>query len=161
MTGQEGKTIAPQEQVVIDIIRTSELLSRVGNACVFNNGLSQAKFNILIILKYYGVGVSQKDILGRMVSTKGNLSTHIKSLAADGYIRRKTSKADKRHDTISLTPKGDRVLKSIEPQYISHVNELTRGQSNASAEHVIEILENIQNECRTMLNPANETEKQS
>ena len=154
----DGRAIPGGERVVLEVIRTAELLARVGQGCVFNQSLSQSKFNILLILKYYGDGgMAQKDILARMVSTKGNLSTHIKSLAADGYVRKGTSTVDRRHDVLSLTRKGARAIEQMEPEYMRHIQSLTSGLSTKGAARVNRELEALQERCRQLLNETDST----
>lgn len=152
MSGLDGRYIGAGEQAVIEVIRSAELLSRLGSQCVFDEELSQARFNILIILKYYGgEGISQKQILDRMVSTKGNLSMHIKRLAADGHVEKQRSSHDRRHDIISLTKKGESVLRSKEPEYMRHMEILTAGISRGNAEKVTKLLQELQDQCKAML----------
>ena len=119
---------------------------------MFDKELSQARFNILLILKYYGNdGLCQKDILARMVSTKGNLSIHIKNLVAQGYVCKNRSESDRRQDTVRLTAEGERVLKRVEPEYMRHIDMLTRGQSAADAGKLTELLEGRQDTCLELL----------
>lgn len=160
MTDHGGRDIGAGERAVLEIVKASELFARVGTTCVFDKGLSQARFNILIILKYYGHGgISQKQMLERMVSTKGNLSMHVKNLAAEGYIRKKTSKSDGRQDTITLTAKGARALSRMEPEYMRHVEQLTGDLSRDSAEHMVSLLQSLQAKCRAILGAAEDGEE--
>ena len=103
--------IAIGEKAVLDILRVADMLIRIGNSKVFRKTLTQAQFNILMVLKRHGQqGMSQKDILGNLVSTKGNISIHIGNLEKKGFIRRKTSKQDARRHVITLTAKGKGIL---------------------------------------------------
>lgn len=152
MTVSTGRTIDPGEQAILEIIKTAELFTRVGNTRVFDRELSQAKFNILLILKYEGSdGMSQKEILERMISTKGNLSIHISNLEKDGYIRRQASKEDMRHDVIKLTAKGGRALDGIEPEYERHVRTMVEGLSSEKAMGLVMQLKTLQEKCRELL----------
>ncbi|MDP6525020.1 MAG: MarR family transcriptional regulator [Kiritimatiellia bacterium] len=152
MIESNGRTIEAGEHAILEIIKTAELFTRVGNACVFDRELSQARFNILIILKYEGDGgMSQKEILERMISTKGNLSIHIRNLEEGGYIKRQASKEDMRHDVITLTGKGERALKGIEPEYERHIRAVAGDLSDDKAGHLTEMLKDLQEKCRELL----------
>ena len=154
MSDQKSRYIGKHEKLVLDIIRTAELFTRVGSTCVFDKQLTQARFNILLILKYFCDGdVSQKEILSRMVSTKSNLSTHIKKLAAHGYIKKVSSIDDRRHDKISLTDKGDDAVLRLEPEYEQHVAFLTNDLTEDELEITAKTLDKIQTKCYQIFNP--------
>jgi len=153
MTASTARSIDSGEQAILEIIKTAELLTRVGNTCVFDREISQARFNILIILKYEGEdGISQNEILQRMVSTKGNLSIHIANLERCGYIRRQASKEDMRRNVVRLTAKGRRVLDKLEPGYEGHIRAISEDLPANRAESLTEMLRTLQERCRNLLN---------
>ena len=95
------------EATVMQILRVADLLTRIGDAKVFGKELTQAQFNLLMVLKRHdGVGVSQKDILANLVSTKGNVSIHVTNLTRMGYIRKRVAVDDGRRHELTLTAKG-------------------------------------------------------
>lgn len=140
------------ETVVIYILRVAEKLIRLGDTKVFNKTLGQAQFNILMILKRHGkFGMSQKDILENLVSTKGNVSIHISNLLKKGYIRSKASQTDKRMHVIKLTAKGRSILKNIEPEYIKELRKLTDDLPRQQYEAAITLLDKLGERCTESL----------
>ncbi len=140
------------EITVIQILKVADLLLRIGDAHVFTGDLSQAQFNILMILKRYGKdGMSQKDILSRRVSTKGNLSIHITNLLKKSYITRRISKTDNRLHEIRLAAKGRRLLEKLEPKYFKKIRELTDELSEGAAAKTLLLLTHLQAKCGELL----------
>lgn len=144
------------ELLVLQILRVADLLTRIGDSRVFGKELTQAQFNVLIVLERCGSqGISQKDILEKLVSTKGNVSIHIANLSAMGYIRRKISRSDSRVNEITLTAKGRRVLSDLEPRYLQHLKEITAGIVPDQAAAALEFLKQFQDRCKLTLSNSN------
>jgi DNA-binding MarR family transcriptional regulator len=144
------------EATVLLILRIADLLTRIGDSKVFGKELTQAQFNILMILKRHGQnGMSQKEILEYLVSTKGNVSIHITNLARMGHIRKKTSRIDGRMSVVSLTAKGKRILGKLEPEYIRHLREITDDLPHEQAESTIALLNALMGRCEHALGSSN------
>ena len=110
-SGGGGADAGIRERVLLRILKVADMLTRIGDMSVFGAKLTQPQFNILMVLRRLDRnGVSQKEILGHLVSTKGNVSIHIANLVRKGFVRKKTSKTDARANVITLTAKGRRVL---------------------------------------------------
>jgi len=140
------------EATVLQILRVADLLTRIGDSKVFGKELTQAQFNVLMVLRRHGdKAMSQKDILAKLVSTKGNVSIHVTNLSRMGYIRKKTSKADSRVNEIRLTAKGRRILAGLEPTYVQHLREITDDLPRKQVEVAMALLEQLQEKCRATL----------
>jgi DNA-binding MarR family transcriptional regulator len=148
----EQSAVDVGESAVIHILKVADLLTRIGDSKVFGKELTQPQFNVLMVLKRHGNGgISQKYILEKLVSTKGNVSIHITNLANMGYIRRKTSKADSRMNEITLTAKGKRILADLEPKYVQHLTRITADLLPEQADLTLELLKNLQKKCEVAL----------
>ena len=142
------------EAMVLQILKVADLLTRIGDSKVFGKDLTQAQFNVLMVLKRHdGRAVSQKDILENLVSTKGNVSIHVTNLTRMGYIRKKTSPLDARMQEIRLTAKGRRILSELEPRYEEHLQAITRNLASTQVEGVMALLGQLQDRCLSDLNP--------
>jgi DNA-binding MarR family transcriptional regulator len=140
------------ESMVLQILKVADLLTRIGDAKVFGKELTQAQFNVLMVLKRHDdVGVSQKDILANLVSTKGNVSIHITNLTRMGYIRKRTSREDARMHVLRLTAKGYRVLAELEPRYERHLQAITGDLSPKPLAVSMALLDEFQARCRATL----------
>ncbi len=149
------------EATVVQILRVGDLLTRIGDSKVFGKDLTQAQFNILMILKRHGEEeMSQKDILANCVSTKGNVSIHMTNLTHMGYVRRKTSKVDSRINVITLTAKGRRILAELEPKYVQHLKKITDDLPFKQAETAIKILDRLRGKCEDSLSVADDIAEQ-
>jgi DNA-binding MarR family transcriptional regulator len=143
------------EATVLIILRIADLLTRIGDSKVFGKVLTQAQFNILMILKRHGQsGMSQKAILEHLVSTKGNVSIHITNLARMGHIRKKTSRLDGRMNVVRLTAKGKRMLGALEPKYLRHLKEITDQLPSKQTEAAMEVLNYLHDKCTMTLSGA-------
>ena len=140
------------EATVLQVLRAADLLVRLGDARVFGKGLTQAQFNVLMVLKRYGrPALSQKEMQKRLVSTKGNISIHVANLSAAGYVRKQVSEDDSRVHRITLTAKGRRALARLEPEYMSQIHTVTDGLPARQLEAVRELLATIQERCHGAL----------
>ena len=137
------------EAAVLQILRVADLLTRIGDTQVFGKALTQAQFNVLMVLRRHGHGggISQTDILEKLVSSKGNVSIHITNLSRMGYVRRKTSKRDSRMNVITLTAAGRRILEDLEPKYAAHLKEITGDLSDKDVETALAVLSHLQERC--------------
>ncbi len=143
------------EETVLQILRVADLLTRIGNSKVFGKELTQAQFNVLMVLKRSGTdGITQRDILENLVSTKGNVSIHITNLNRMGYIRKKTSSADSRMNIINLTAKGKRILEELEPRYTQHLKKITHELVPEKAEITLQVLDYFHGKCSEALKAA-------
>lgn len=136
------------EATLLKILRVADLLIRIGDTKVFGKDLTQAQFNILMILKRIGGReVSQKEIVEKIVSTKGNVSIHIANLVRQGYIRKKVSNRDSRMNSIILTAKGKQALERLEPLYLYHIKQITEGLPHKQTQQALDILEHLHQQC--------------
>jgi|GEM_PF-6113189 len=114
-----------QEEALLSLLKTTEMVLQHARRTLFTDQLSQAQFNILMILSHEPVkGISQKEISKRLITTKGNTSQHIARLEDVGFLKRKYSNKDRRYNTITISAKGKRVLDAVEPHYREQISEI-------------------------------------
>ncbi len=141
------------EATILNILRAADLMTRIGDSKVFGRELTQAQFNILMILKRHGQnGMSQKEIAAYLVTTKGNISIHTGNLARTGYIRRRVCRSDGRMHRITLTEKGAKILARLEPAYLEHVRKVTDGLPRKQAESTVRFIARLVERCSSILN---------
>lgn len=76
-------------------------------------GLSQAKWLTLLHLSRCPQGIIQKDLAGRIGIESPTLVRLLDRLEADGWVKRKASKLDRRSKAVYLTPKAQPTLRKI------------------------------------------------
>lgn len=149
---KEGTFADPGEEALLGVLRTSEILSRIGDRTVARGDVSQSQFNILKILNLSnGEGMSQKEILAKLISTKGNLSIHIANLAERGMVSRKTSDDDGRRHVIRLTAKGRRALETTETYYKERIAEISRNMTAEEFRSLIKLMDKLRERCSDIL----------
>jgi len=134
------------ELALLSLFRTNELLLNSGSN-IFDKTLTQSQFNILLILKNEPKGMFQKDIIERTVSSKGNISLHMKKLLKLGYIEKSKDVVDRRHDCIKLNDTGAEKLKPYEQKYRQLMESIFSKISNDRLTVLQEILEEIRISC--------------
>lgn len=76
-------------------------------------GLSQAKWLTLWHLHRCPEGIIQKDLAGRIGIEGPTLVRLLDRLESDGWVRRKTTKLDRRSKAVYLTPKAQPTIRKI------------------------------------------------
>jgi DNA-binding MarR family transcriptional regulator len=140
----------PLEEAVLNLLHTSDMLLKCGNKRLFTDVLTQAQFNILMILSHEQEGICQRDLAQRVVVTKGNVSQHVANLEVMGLLRRRVSVDDHRYRVVTLTAKGRRQLNRLEPQYRRLVRDLFSELSAADMKSLTRILGKVRGCIRRM-----------
>ena len=140
----DGVIETDEEEAVLGLLRTTEMLLQHARRTLFCDGLSQAQFNILMILHHESApGISQKAIGKRLVTSKGNTSQHIAHLEAMGLIKRRAAAEDRRRNIITLSAKGRRVVTKVEPEYRAQIAEVFRALSKGELASLIHSVDKL------------------
>lgn len=73
--------------------------------------------------------------------TKNTISSHLRSLEAQGYITRALHEKDRRQFQIQLSEQGRELIRATTPQYIGDLNRLT---ANLTGEEIAQLLALLQ-----------------
>lgn len=99
----------------LNVLYTANFLYNRISAFLKPQRLSHEQFNVLRILRgSHPKSLCQKDILGRMIAPKSNLTLIIKKLQDKHWVLVKASKTDKRAYQISITKEGLNKLKTLD-----------------------------------------------
>lgn len=90
-----------------------------------------------------GEKIYQKDIEKKFTIRRSTATELLKSLEAEGYIVRKTSKEDARLKEISLTKKANEGINSLQSSLISYISVLKTGITKEEIETLLKILQKI------------------
>ncbi len=113
-------------------------------------GLSQAKWLVLYALSVGSEGGSQKDLAERIGIEGPTLVGLLDRLAADGWIERRESTADRRIKTVHLLPKADQALSQIHAVAVALRHELLADVSAKDLEICMTTLEKIKHKLETL-----------
>ena len=91
-------------------------------------GCSVSRFQIMFYLYFEG-SMQAIEIAKRLVVTRGNISTFLKRMVADGLIKPSVQKGSKRPEFF-LTKKGTTFFEKILPAHIERVQKYTPSLNN-------------------------------
>jgi len=112
-------------EALLGIVRTASAIQKLSDRFFSEFGITDAQFNILMLLKYNGgKKVSQQDLSDRLVVNKSNIVGLVDRLEKAGLVTRKTAARDRRSNHIIFTPKGKKLMHSIEQQYFARIDQV-------------------------------------
>lgn len=116
---------AIEEEVYLNLLRTTERLSRPFAALFREHGLSEPKYNALRILRGHGAGGAPIQRIGaEMVASHPDITRLIDRLEADGLVERTRDDADRRRVLVRLTGEGRRRIDALDaPLAALHRNQ--------------------------------------
>jgi MarR family 2-MHQ and catechol resistance regulon transcriptional repressor len=130
-----------RHEALIGMWWTATLLRRASRRTFKELGMTEARFNLLRILKYTELPVTQNEIGKKMLVDKANVTSLVDGLEREELVRRKKDPSDRRRYHIELTSDGlvaiDRVdlvytskigsiMKSFTGKEVGEINRLTR-----------------------------------
>jgi DNA-binding MarR family transcriptional regulator len=108
------KFVNEKQKAVLSVLFTASWLSGKFACVIRPFGLSEPQYNILRILNgSYPNSLSVLDIKTRMIDRMSNVSRLVEKLKAKGLVERKLHLEDRRRVEVSITQKGQLVLKEI------------------------------------------------
>ncbi|MBU2711804.1 MarR family winged helix-turn-helix transcriptional regulator [Zooshikella harenae] len=115
-------------EAALTMLRQASLLIRKLDAYFAEQGLSQTRFLILIVLdREPDLGqFTMKDIVSRLDVSKVVITNTLKALEKEGLVEVKDCIEDRRAKKIEITKKGCSKLKSILPGYYRLINNEMR-----------------------------------
>jgi len=95
------------------------------------HGLSIPQFDVLATL-WHGEGITQQELAGRLLVTKGNVVGLIDRVGAAGWVERRPDPEDRRANRLYLTDAGRRLVAEASPSQAAHARKvfgsLTEGE---------------------------------
>lgn len=105
----------PSAEVFHGIFCVYSLLERKMDEYFKPYDLTPVKFNALMVIKQLdqGEGISQNDIGHHLIVTPSNITRLLDRLSKDEYIKRTSSRTDRRINLVKITPKGEAVIGKV------------------------------------------------
>jgi len=104
-----------QVNMVLDIFRISNLLSRMGGELTTTVGLTSIQQWMLLSSISKQEKVAIKELRGDTLVTKQNVSSMVDRLKQAGYVSTSADPTDRRITRVSLTAEGKQVIRELEP----------------------------------------------
>ena len=105
----------------VKLMRAAESVSADVHKEIGEAGLSISQFGILEALFHLGP-MSQKDIGAKILKSAGNITMVIDNLEKRKLVARIRGETDRRSYQVSLTDKGEHLIKSIFPLHSRRIN---------------------------------------
>ncbi len=126
--------------VSVRAVRVADLLLRIGKIKFEGRfGVKLTELRILIILGAYQP-ISVNEISRRSHIDKAWISRSLTGLLRRKLIKKTAHPADSRASSLSLTKKGEELLRQIAPVAENYQRQLLRGQRRSDVERVLDLL---------------------
>lgn len=132
----KGGITSPGHETLLNIIRTANCIDKYSNLFFAKFGITDAQFNIMIIIEVEGKSLTQVEISERMISSRSNVTGLLDKLEKKRLVCRKKSSHDRRVFLVELTEQGRRLVKEIEPRYALVVSEIMESLSDKDSKAV-------------------------
>ena len=122
---QSRRRTLPEEVVFLDLLRTTDLLSRGLALLLKSEDLSATQYNVLRILRGSPAGLPCGEIASRMITRDPDVTRLLDRLEKRGLISRCRETQDRRTVMARITPEGLKLLASLdEPVRNAHRAQL-------------------------------------
>lgn len=132
-----------RHEALLNIVRTASFIGKISNTFFSKHRLTEAQYNVLIVLKLEGQALTQMEIGERLVTSRANMTSLIDKLEKKQYVRREEVESDRRIYKINLTEKGKHVLERAEKAYVGKVEEIMSCISEAECKTINRSLEKL------------------
>ena len=130
-----------EEATYLEIMRTSDLLSRPLSGLLKDTDLSATQYNVLRILRGAAGPLPCGEIANRMITRDPDVTRLLDRLEAQGLVTRERDEADRRTVLARITPEGLRLLARLdEPIQEAHRRQL----GHLGRERLLELTELLQ-----------------
>ena len=141
---------AARHEALLNILRTANSIDKKAQKFFGRFGLTQAQYNVLVVLNLEGNNLTQVQIGDRLVVTRANITSILDKLEKKGYVRRQSNKSDRRIFQIKLTSAGRKIIEDIEPVYVEEVNRCMKGLTDNQCEQLTRSLEKVRDHGEDM-----------
>jgi DNA-binding MarR family transcriptional regulator len=126
--------------VSVRVVRVADLILRIGKITFSDRfGVKTTDLRILIILGAHQP-ISVNEVSRRTHIDKAWISRSLKGLLRRKLIKKTAHPADSRASSLSLTKKGEALLRQIAPVAEEYQRQLLQGQRRNEVEHVLDLL---------------------
>src|SRR5437763_16041038 len=119
------RAACPQEAAFLDLLRTTDMLSRGLIQVLKTEDLSATQYNVLRILRGAPEGLACGEIASRMITRDPDVPELLDRLAKRGLISRRRETKDRRTVMARITPAGLKLLSRLDgPVRAAHRKQL-------------------------------------
>ena len=138
------------EETMLNIVHTGNLLVKEACRVLESFGLTDAQFNVLMILRYNAPdGRINQTKLGRMMLVnRSNITGLVDRMEKAGLVRRIPDPQDRRINQLEMTEQGGRIQEQAHRAYFSRIEEIMVGLTNDRQKSLSEMLERVRTGLR-------------
>ncbi len=131
-------------EALMNIAVTGDLLEKEANRVLAPFGITEAQFNVLMLLVYQSEGDMTQTRIGEMLLVnRSNVTGLIDRMEKAGWVRRTSIEVDRRVKFIEITPEGKALLGKAHQAYYARVEEIMSDLSGADWTCLSELTERI------------------
>jgi DNA-binding MarR family transcriptional regulator len=125
-SGKSGRRVgSPEEAAFLDLLRTTDMLSRGLVGVLKSEDVSPTQYNVLRILRGASDGLPCGEIANRMITRDPDVTRLLDRLEKRGLISRGRETRDRRMVLARITPEGLKLLARLdEPVQAAHRKQL-------------------------------------
>ncbi|MBN2289343.1 MAG: MarR family transcriptional regulator [Candidatus Glassbacteria bacterium] len=140
----------PVEETMLNIVHTGSLLVKEGYRVLRPFGLTDAQFNVLMLLRYNSVdGRINQTSLGRMMLVnRSNVTGLVDRMEKAGLVRRVPDPQDRRVNCVELTAAGLEAVSEAHAAYFDRLSHIMSTLSAAEREKLIVMLEKVRSRLK-------------
>jgi DNA-binding MarR family transcriptional regulator len=141
---------SPQQEALLNLIRTSDQLQRRLQLALRPWGITLTQYNVLRILRGAGdgSGLPCSEIGARMVTAEPDITRLLNRLAARRLIERRRDREDRRVVRTAITGRGLELLGELQPVVDQYRHGLFEGMSAREVAALTALLEKARGRCR-------------
>lgn len=137
---------SPEEEALLNLLRTADLLQRCVQLRVRNWGITSTQYNVLRILRgSRPQGLTCSAIGARMITAEPDITRLLSRLKAQKLIRQQRDKQDRRVVWTRISEAGLRLLSEMDPAIIELPKELLGHMESNDLGTFIRLLESARN----------------
>lgn len=113
-------------EALLNVVLTGTLLAKEGDRVLRRFGLTDAQFNVLMLLKHQSNGgeMNQTSLGNMLLVNRSNVTGLIDRLQQAGWVTRVADARDRRVNRVRMTSAGRQVLERAEEAYSGRVKEI-------------------------------------
>ena len=137
----------PEEMAFLELLRTTDMLSRRVSQVIKSEGLSPNQYNVLRILRGASEGLSCGEIGNRMITRDPDITRLVDRLEKQALVSRSRDGRDRRMVLIRITSRGLDLLSGLDEP----VREAHRAQLGHLSKQKLNELSDLMRESRARL----------
>ncbi|MHC4216099.1 MAG: MarR family winged helix-turn-helix transcriptional regulator [Planctomycetota bacterium] len=140
-----------RHETLLNIVRTATLISATGARIFREFGLTEAQFNVLLLLKYKDRELTQTELGERLGITRASTTSVLDKLEGKGLISRESVKGNRRIYHVALKVSGLALLDKVEPVYREKIGRIMGPLSDKECQTVMKYLGRIRTKASEII----------